>query len=94
MQMRHKLTSVLAVGVLALGLAACGESDVDKARDDVQAKGDELKGDLDNVSKQDLQEKLDDVRADAKQGGTETKQKARELQKKIQRELHSRDYGV
>lgn len=90
-QLRHKFTSALAAGLLALGLAACGESDVDQARSDVQDKADELKGDLDNVSKKDLREKLDDVKKDAKQGGTETKQKARELQRKIERELNSRD---
>jgi len=88
--LRRKLTSALAAGVLALGVAACGESDVDKARSDVQDKADELKGDLDGVSKKDLQEKLDDVKADAKKGGAETKQKARELQKKIESELNSR----
>lgn len=91
MQLRHKLASVLATGVLALGMAACGESDVDKARNDVQDKADELKGDLDNVSKKDLREKLNDVKRDAKKGGAETKQKARELQRKIERELNSRN---
>ena len=91
MQPQRKLTSALATCVLAVGFAACGESDVDKARSDVQDKADQLKGDLNDVSKKDLHEKLDDVKKDAEKGGAETKQKARELQRKIERELNSRD---
>ena len=91
MPLRHRFTAVLAAVVVALALAACGKSDAEKARNDVQNSADELKGDLNNVSKKDLQKKLDDVKADAKKGGAETKQKARELRDKIQRELNSRD---
>ena len=83
MPLRHRFTAVLA--------AVVGKSDAEKARNDVQNTADELKGDLNNVSKKDLQKKLDDVKADAKKGGAETKQKARELRDKIQRELNSRD---
>ena len=91
MHLRHKLASAVAVGVFALGVGACGQSDVDKARSDIRDKADELKGNLNDVSKKDLQKKLDDVKADAKKGGEETKQKARELQAKIERELNSRN---
>jgi uncharacterized protein YwgA len=86
----RKLASLFAAGILALGFASCGESDVDKARNDIRDKADELRGNLDDVSKKDLQQKLDDVEADAKKGSEETKQKARELQDKIERELDSR----
>jgi hypothetical protein len=87
----RKLATVALAGALCLPVAACGESDVDKARNDIQDKADELKGSLDDVSKKDLQKKLNDVEDDAKKGSEETKQKARELQDKIERELKSRD---
>jgi len=86
----RKLATLLAAGFFALGPASCGESDVDKARNDIQGKADELKGNLDDLSKKDLRKKLDDVEEDARKGSEETKQKARELQDKIQRELDSR----
>ena len=86
----RKLLALLAAGVIGLGLAACGDDDVDQARKDVQDKADELKGDLDNLSKEDLQKKLDDVEDDAKNGSEDTKQKARELENKIEREIESR----
>ena len=87
----RKLATVALAGALCLPIAACGESDVDKARNDIQDKADELKGNLDDVSKKDLQKKLNDVEDDANKGSEETKQKARELQDKIERELKSRD---
>jgi hypothetical protein len=87
---RRKLLALLTAGVIGLGVAACGEDDVDKARNDVQDKADELRGDLDDVSKEDLQNKLDDVEDDAKNGSEDTKRKARELENKIERELDSR----
>ena len=88
---RHrKPIALLAAGLLALGVAGCNDSDVDKARSDIQDKADELKGSLDDVSTKDLRQKLDDVEEDAKNGSDETKQKARELQDKIERELNSR----
>jgi hypothetical protein len=87
---RRKLLALLVAGVIGLGVAACGEDDIDKARNDVQEKADELRGDLDNVSKEDLQNKLDDVEDAAKNGSEDTKKKARELQDKIERELDSR----
>ena len=87
----RKLATVALAGALCVPVAACGESDVDKARNDIRDKADELKGNLDDVSKKDLQKKLDDVQADAQKGGEETKQKARELRNKIKRELESRN---
>jgi uncharacterized protein HemX len=89
-QRRRKLLALLAAGALGLGVAACGKDDVDQARNDVQEKADELRGDLDDLSKKDLQNKLDDVEDAAKNGSENTKQKARELEKKIERELDSR----
>jgi hypothetical protein len=87
---RRKLLALLAAGAIGLGVSACGEDDVDKARKDVQEKADELKGDLDNLSKKDLQNKLDDVENAAENGSKDTKRKARELENKIERELDSR----
>jgi hypothetical protein len=86
----RKPIALVAAGVLALGVAGCGESDVDKARNDLQDKAEELKGSLDDISTKDLQQKLDDVEEDAKNGSDETKQKARELKDKIESELNSR----
>jgi hypothetical protein len=88
---RHrKLVALLAAGAIGLGPAACGEDDVDQARKDVQEQADELKGDLDDLSKKDLQKKLDDVEDAAKNGSEDTKRKARELENKIERELDER----
>jgi hypothetical protein len=57
----------------------------------VQQQADDLKGDLNDVSKKDLQNKLDDVEDAAKNGSEDTKRKARELENKIERELDSRN---
>ena len=86
----RKLAAVAVAGALCIPIAACGESDVDKAKNEVQDAADKVKGNLDDVSKKDLQKKLNDVEDDAKKGSEETKQKARELQDKIERELNSR----
>jgi hypothetical protein len=87
----RKLAALLTAGALLLGVAACGEDEVDQARKDVQNKADELKGNLDDLSKKDLKNALNDVADDAKNGSADTKQKARELQRKIERELNSRN---
>jgi uncharacterized lipoprotein YehR (DUF1307 family) len=89
-RLTRKLAAPVAATALCVSVAACGESDVDKARSDVQDKADELKGDLDDVSSEDLKEKLNDVEDAAENGSDDTKQKARELQNKIERELDSR----
>jgi hypothetical protein len=86
----RKLATAVAAGALCLPFAACGEDDLDKARDDVQQKAEDLKGDLDDVSKKDLEQSLEDVQDAAKNGSEDTKKKARELQDKIERELDER----
>jgi hypothetical protein len=86
----RKLATAVAVGALCFPFAACGEDDLEKARDDVQQKADELKGNLDDVSKKDLENALNDVEDAAKNGSEDTKKKARELQEKIERELEER----
>jgi formiminotetrahydrofolate cyclodeaminase len=86
----RKLATAVAAGALCLPFAACGEDDLDKARDDVQQRADELKGNLDDLSKEDLENALDDVEDAAKNGSEDTKKKARELQDKIERELDER----
>ena len=88
--MPRRLAGLLAAAVLALPVAACGESDVEKAKDQVQDAADEVKGDLNDLSKKDLENALNDAEDAAKDGSADTKKKARELQRKIERELDSR----
>ena len=90
MPLHRKLGALVVVGVLGLGAAACGEDDVDQARKDVQEQADELKGDLDDLSKEELRNKLNDVEDAAKNGSEDTKQKARDLENEIERELNAR----
>jgi hypothetical protein len=87
---RGRLVTFAVAALICVPVAACGEDDIDQARKDVQEQADELKGNLDDVSTEDLQKKLDDVEDAAKDGSKETKQKARKLEKKIERELDSR----
>jgi polyhydroxyalkanoate synthesis regulator phasin len=87
----RKLALVLALAALSAPLAACGEDEVDKARDDIRQTADQLKGDIDDLSKQDLREALSDAEDAAKNGSADTKRKARQLERKIKRELNSRD---
>ena len=63
---------------------------MDQARKDIRQKADELKGNLDDLSTQDLQKELNDAEEAAKKGSAETKRKARELERKIERELDQR----
>jgi hypothetical protein len=86
----RKLAALATAAALCLPLAACGEDDVDQAREDVQQAADGLKGDLDDVSKDDLEDALNKAEGAAKNGSEDTKKKARELQEKIERELDSR----
>jgi polyhydroxyalkanoate synthesis regulator phasin len=86
----NKLAAAVTTAALCLPLAACGEDDVDKARQDLKDAAAEAKGNLDDLSKDDLRNALDDAQRAAKNGSADTKQKARELQRKIERELDSR----
>jgi uncharacterized protein YwgA len=86
----RKLAILVTAVALCVPVAACGEDDVDQARKDVQEQADKLKGNLDDLSKDDLQNALDDAEDAAKNGSEDTKRKARELQRKIERELDSR----
>ena len=90
MKSSRKLAAVAVAGALCIPIAACGESDVDKAKNEVQDAADKVKGNLDDVSKKDLRNALNDAQDAAKNGSEETKKKARELQRKIKRELNSR----
>ena len=90
----RKFAVLLTLAALAAPIAACGDdakNQVDQARKDIRQKADELKGNLDDLSKQDLQNALNDAQDAAKKGSKDTKQKARELQRKIERELNSRN---
>jgi hypothetical protein len=86
----RKLAALAAAAALCLPIAACGDSDVDKAKNEVQDAADTVKGDLNDVSKKDLENALNDAEDAAKHGSADTKRKARELQRKIKRELDSR----
>jgi uncharacterized protein YwgA len=87
----RKLAALFAAGALLMPVAACGDSDVDKAKKEVDQAADQVKGNLDDLSKDDLKNALNDAQDAAKKGSKDTKRKARELQNKIQRELNSRD---
>ena len=86
----RKLAALVTAAALCLPIAACGESDVDKAKNEVQDAADSVKGDLNDVSTKDLKNSLNDAEDAAKNGSADTKRKARELQRKIERELNSR----
>ena len=87
----RKLALVLTLAALAAPLASCGDDDVDQARKDIRQKANELKGNIDDLSKQDLRETLNDAEDAAKNGSADTKRKARQLERKIKRELNSRN---
>jgi uncharacterized protein HemX len=84
------VSALVAALALCLPLAACGQSDVDKAKNQVQDAAKQVKGDLNDVSKKDLEKALNDAQDAAKNGSADTKKKAKELQRKIERELNSR----
>jgi hypothetical protein len=90
-RLSRKLATLAIAGAVFLGYAACGENDVDQAREDVQNTADELRGDIDDLSKKDLKDALKDVENAAENGGADTKREARELERKIRRELKQRD---
>ena len=90
----RKFAVLLTLAALAAPIAGCGDdatNQIDQARKDIRQKADELKGNLDGLSKQDLQNALDDAEKAAKNGSADTKRKARQLERKIQRELNQRD---
>jgi hypothetical protein len=89
-QLSRRLVALVTVTALCAPVAACGEDDVDQAREDVQEQADELKGDLNDLSEEDLRNKLDEVEEAAENGSEDTKREARELEDKIERELDSR----
>jgi ElaB/YqjD/DUF883 family membrane-anchored ribosome-binding protein len=95
MPTRKELVALFAVASLTLPVAACGEDDVsegaDSARDEIREQASDLEGNLDDLSKQDLREALDDTERTAEEGGTDAKREARELKRKIERELESRE---
>ena len=90
----RKFAVLLTLAALAAPLAACGDdakNQVDQARTDIRQKATELKGNINHLSKQDLKNALNDAEDSAKNGSADTKQKARQLERKIQRELNQRD---
>ena len=90
----RKFAVLLTLAALAAPIAACGDdakNQVDQARKDIRQKANELKGNLDDLSKQDLRKALNDAEDAAKNGSADTKREARRLERKIQRELNQRD---
>jgi hypothetical protein len=90
MPRRRSLATLIAVAALCAPVAACGEDDVEQARDDIREQARELEGNLDDLSERDLREALDDVERSADEGGADAKREARELERKIERELRER----
>ena len=86
----RRFAALAAATALCLPIAACGDSDVEKAKNKVQDAADEVKGNLNDLSKKDLKNALHDAQDAAKSGSAKTKRKARQLQRKIERELNSR----
>ena len=86
----RKLAALATAAALCAPLTACGEDDIDQARQDVRDKAGELEGNLNDLSKDDLENALNDVQDAAKNGSEDTKRKARELERKIERELDER----
>ena len=95
MPTRKQLVTFFAIASLSLPVAACGEDDVtegvDAAREDIREQANKLEGNLDDLSKEDLREALNDVEREGEQGGADAKREARELKRKIERELESRN---
>jgi predicted nucleic acid-binding Zn-ribbon protein len=91
----RKFVVLLALAALALPVAACGDDDavdqVDQARKDIRKQAKEIKGSIDDLSKQDLRNALNDAEDTAKNGSGDAKREARKLERKIQRELNQRD---
>ena len=87
----RRFAALAIAAAVALVPAACGEDDVDQARDDIQEQAREIEGNIDDLSKQDLREALRDAEDTANEGGADTKREARELERKIKRELKQRD---
>jgi uncharacterized protein YwgA len=90
MPLPRRFAALAAAGALCLPIAACGDSDVEKAKNKVQHAADQVKGNLNDLSKKDLKNALGDAEDAAKNGSAKTKRKARQLQRKIERELNSR----
>jgi hypothetical protein len=88
---QRRFAVLIAAAALALPIAACGQSDVEKAKNEVQNAADDVKGNLNDLSKKDLENALNDAQDAAKSGSADTKRKARQLQRKIERELNSRN---
>jgi len=89
--MRRRRSFATLLAALFLPLAACGDSDVEKAKNQVQDAAKEVRGNLNDLSKKDLKNALNDAEDAAKNGSAKTKRKARQLQRKIERELDSRN---
>ena len=83
--------ALVTAAALCLPIAACGDDDVDQARKDIREQAKEIGGKLDDLSKEDLQKALDDAKDSAKHGSGDTKREARQLERKIKRELRQRD---
>jgi len=88
---RRKYVAFLTLAALAAPIAACGDDDIDQARQDIREQAEEIEGKLDDLSKEDLREALRDAENSAENGSGDAKREARELERKIERELKQRD---
>ena len=85
--------ALVTAAALCLAMAACGDDDVDQARKDIRDQAEEIGGKLDDLSKQDLREARRDAEDAAKNGSADAKREARQLERKIDRELKQRGAG-
>ena len=90
----RRIATFLTLLALLAPLSACGEDDVERgvndARQEIREQANALEGNLDDLSKRDLREALNDVERSAEGGGADAKREARELERKIERELEQR----
>jgi predicted nucleic acid-binding Zn-ribbon protein len=91
----QKLVALAAAAALCVPIAACGDDDaanqIDQAREDIREQANDIEGKLDDLSKEDLREALNDAEDSAENGGADAKREARQLERKIKRELRQRD---
>jgi len=89
--MRLKRIAV-AVAALALGLAACGEDDVNKAADKIEEEGRQTLRDLDRAvdekderklekAKRELKQQIDELEQEGSETADDLKRKLRELER-------------
>jgi hypothetical protein len=94
-RLRPRLGALALVCALAAGVSACADDaqdairdQADKARQDLEKKGDEIRKDIKNgASREDIEKQLDELSDEAKDQGGKVKKDTRNLRKDLEREL-------